>query len=384
MNRHHYALFVRNCRLILLLRRDFSEGDLNIFRPAEWRWKIPQVCDDQWHHYAVNVHFPDVTLFIDGQMFRAEKKNPEVIDDWPLHPTKGINTSVTVGACWQGSDNKMKHHLKGYLAGLSILLGETEKPEVLSCLHQCKESLQVPAMELLQPGMELLTNSDLTEVTVEGDNRTNLETLVRKIGYANSREFPTPGRRNLRLTTTVTCDNGKMVKVPDAQTYVMVLRPQTPSININGTGNMARKYEDFRMGVRVLADVRITGEQKLDKCSLTIYPNLNPDHENLSVPEELLKRLGKNAACTTNRFVRFPFFLWVGMAARVSKDGVTITGSDMVYNYQQVLRQIVYTNRKPAYYLNRVFKLTCSELNGRFTSNEYVQTVSVNTTHNAQ
>lgn len=43
MNRHHYALFVRNCRLILLLRRDFSEGDLNIFRPAEWRWKIPQV-----------------------------------------------------------------------------------------------------------------------------------------------------------------------------------------------------------------------------------------------------------------------------------------------------------------------------------------------------
>lgn len=44
MNRHHYAWFVRNCRLILLLRRDFSQGDLNIFRPAEWRWKIPQVC----------------------------------------------------------------------------------------------------------------------------------------------------------------------------------------------------------------------------------------------------------------------------------------------------------------------------------------------------
>ncbi|CAG9820749.1 unnamed protein product, partial [Phaedon cochleariae] len=357
MNRHHYALFVRNCRLILLLRRDFSEGDLNIFRPAEWRWKISQVCDDQWHHYAINIRFPDIQLYIDGQLFRSEKKNPEVIDDWPLHPTSGINTTLTVGACWQGSDNKMRHHLKGYLAGLSILVGENEKPEVLSCLHQCKESLQVPAMELLQPGMELLTNSDLTEVTVEGDNRTNLETLVRKVGYANTREFPTPGRRNLRLTTTVTCDNGKQVKVPDAQTYVMVLRPQTPSIILNGTGNMARKYEDFRMGVRVLADIHITGEQKLDKCQLSIYPNLNPDHENLNVPEEMLKRLG--------------------MAARVSKDGVTITGSDMVFNYQQVLRQIVYTNRKPAYYLNRVFKLTCSELNGRFTSNEYVQTLTV-------
>lgn len=43
MNRHHYAIFVRNCRLIMLLRRDFGDGDLNIFRPAEWRWKIPEV-----------------------------------------------------------------------------------------------------------------------------------------------------------------------------------------------------------------------------------------------------------------------------------------------------------------------------------------------------
>jgi hypothetical protein len=61
-----------------------------------------QVCDNEWHHYAVSVKFPDVSLFVDGQLFKAEKKNPEIIDDWPLHPTKGINTTVTVGACWQG------------------------------------------------------------------------------------------------------------------------------------------------------------------------------------------------------------------------------------------------------------------------------------------
>lgn len=53
----------------------------------------------------------------------------------------------------------MKHHLRGYLAGLSVLLNKLEKPQVLSCLHKCKESLEVPAMELLEPGMELLTNS---------------------------------------------------------------------------------------------------------------------------------------------------------------------------------------------------------------------------------
>jgi len=53
----------------------------------------------------------------------------------------------------------MKHHFRGFLAGLSVLLHDNEQPEVLACLHKCKESLEVPAMELLQPGMELLTNS---------------------------------------------------------------------------------------------------------------------------------------------------------------------------------------------------------------------------------
>ncbi|PSN32451.1 Calsyntenin-1 [Blattella germanica] len=333
------------------------------------------VCDNEWHHYAVSVKFPEVSLYVDGQLFKAEKKNPEIIDDWPLHPTKGINTTVTVGACWQGSDNKMKHHFRGYLAGLSVLLHKNEKPEVLSCLHKCKESLEVPAMELLEPGMELLTNSDLTELSIEGDNKTNLVILVRKIGYTNTRQFPTPGRRNLHLSTTVTCERGRPVKVPSVESYVMVLQPQQPSIDINGTGNVAREYEDFRLGVRVFTDVHITVgqvkgqkqwkhgepvsviEKQLDSCTVSVYPPLNPDHETVTLPENMLTQFG--------------------IVAKVNKDGVVVSGADVIYNYEQVLRQIQYTNRKPAYYLNRVFKLTCSELNGRFMSNEYVQTLTV-------
>lgn len=131
-----------------------------------------------------------------------------------------------------------------------------------------------------------------------------------------------------------------------------------------------------------LADV--TGvDKKLDSCSVSVYPALNPDHETLSLPENMLSQFG--------------------VVAKVNKDGVVVSGADLIYNYEQVgfdiiffmlllavynsilnshlcllqiLRQIQYTNRKPAYYLNRVFKLICSELNGRFLSNEYVQTVS--------
>lgn len=54
-----------------------------------------------------------------------------------------------------------------------------------------------------------------------------------------------------------------------------------------------------------------------------------------------------------------------------------VTGADSVKSYQTIIRQIIYFNRKPAYYLNRAFKLSCSELNGRFISNEYVQTLTV-------
>jgi hypothetical protein len=54
-----------------------------------------------------------------------------------------------------------------------------------------------------------------------------------------------------------------------------------------------------------------------------------------------------------------------------------IAGADTVRSYQTILRQIVYFNRKPGYYLNRSFKLSCSELNGRFTSNDYIQTLTV-------
>lgn len=362
MNRHHYALFIRNCRLILLLRRDFSEGDPNIFRPAEWRWKLEQACDDRWHHYAVQVDFPRVTLFIDGVERSSDDKNPEVIDDWPLHPAKGINTTLTVGACWQGSDNRTKHHFRGYLAGLSVLVGRNERPEVLSCLRRCQEGLHVPPMDLLQPGTQLLANSDLTDVSIDGDNRTNIETLLRRIGYSNSRRFPTPGRRNFRLDTTILCEGSeaKPLAIPSVQSYVTVLPPPRPGITVNGTGYVAREYADFRLGVRVFPDARVTAGSaaRLDACAVSVYPSLNPDHESLGLPGDALRRLNS-------------------ITARVDRDGVVLSGADTPYDYQQLIRFITYTNRKPAYYLDRVFKLTCSELSGRFASNEYVQTLAV-------
>lgn len=103
-------------------------------------------------------------------------------------------------------------------------------------------------------------------------------------------------------------------------------------------------------------------ENRLDHCSITVSPPLNPDHESIDVPDDLLHQLS--------------------IQGKVSSEGVEFSGAEMIYNYERVLRQVTYGNKKPAYYLNRQFRITCSELNGRFISNEYIQTVNISDTQN--
>ena len=96
-----------------------------------------------------------VSLSPDGALFEEAGENTEIIEDWSLHPAAEVKTSLTVGACWHGHDQTLRHALEGYLAGLSVLVGRREHSEVLKCLVQCSESLQLPATNLLEPGMEL-------------------------------------------------------------------------------------------------------------------------------------------------------------------------------------------------------------------------------------
>lgn len=52
-------------------------------------------------------------------------------------------------------------------------------------------------------------------------------------------------------------------------------------------------------------------------------------------------------------------------------------GYDSIDNYLHILRSLLYINRKPAYYLNRVFKLSCSQIGDRFHSADFTLTLTV-------
>ena len=154
-----------------------------------------------------------------------------------------------------------------------------------------------------------------------------------------------------------------------------VERQQAESINLDGLGCLEVGFRskvdrpgELKDGVRIFEDMTVTFSEKtdasldesfdnrLDKCIITVFPPLNPDHERLNLPELMLKTMNIDGI--------------------VGDSGAEFRGVDDISSYEDVLKLVSYSNQKPAYYLNRQFKLTCSQVNDRFTSNEYTQTVT--------
>jgi len=52
-----------------------------------------------------------------------------------------------VGACWEGGDHHYAQYLNGRLAGLTIVNNETEIDEVIECINNCQEKLDVDTMD---------------------------------------------------------------------------------------------------------------------------------------------------------------------------------------------------------------------------------------------
>jgi hypothetical protein len=412
MNRHHYSMFVHNCRLVFLLRQEpSSDVDLNVFKPAEWRFKIPEVCDGQWHHYAFSVDFPNVRLHVDGKRHVDEKHNPEMVDDWPLHPSKKIHfTKLVIGACWMGGTKHLTQYFKGYLAGLSVLNGATESDRVIQCLNNCKEKLDFHAMNEMETGMSVEFNSEMTEITINGHNVSNVERLIRKIGYVNSRLYPTPGHRALSLTTQVVCQDDQPLLIAPVESLVMVQTAEEPIITIEGATLIERPEADYPHGVKIFPAIQISAQTrkeaeekveklavdiseqdtknkvvdaedaeddedsfniftanryKLDSCIITISPPMNPDLEHLTYPENLLGQL-----------MIEPY---------QNENGLVFSGAEEIKSYAKVLGDVHYVNSAPSEVKHRTFVLTCSELNGRFVSNEFkVQADVIHSLHGGE
>ncbi|XP_016533484.1 calsyntenin-2-like [Poecilia formosa] len=159
----------------------------------------------------------------------------------------------------------------------------------------------------------------------------------------------------------------------------MVLPPSEPRITISGSKQLVRPASVLRspLGVAPFKELRITSTvmksdsfggfrrpgvmevmHNLDYCDvLVIGDELEPERESLEIQHSAL--LGKHLDATN------------------STSGISIYGVDSMAHYEQVLRQLRYRNWRPASLTERRFRLTCSELNGRYTSNEFNLEISV-------
>uniref|UniRef100_A0A8C1T3T3 Calsyntenin-2 n=1 Tax=Cyprinus carpio TaxID=7962 RepID=A0A8C1T3T3_CYPCA len=378
MNRHHYSLYVHNCRLVFLLRRDFIQ--LDSFRPAEFHWRLEQICDKEWHYYVINVEFPSVTLFVDGVTYEPYL----VTDDWPIHPSE-IDVQLTVGACWQGGEvttPRFTQYFRGSLSGLTIRPGKIATQKVISCLQACKEGLDISSLESLGKGIKFHFNPAQSVLVMEADDLESINTAMTKVSYINSRQFPTPGLRKLHITTTVQCfGEDTCISIPDIKAMVMVLPPSEPRITIAGVERLVWPAAQLRapFGVALFKDIHIISTvtktdcpasfiecrargtrrpgvlelmHNLDYCDvLVIGEELDPERESLEIHHSSL--LGKHLDATN------------------STSGISIYGVDSMVHYEQAIRQVRYHNWKPGGLSERRFRLSCSELNGRYTSNEF-------------
>ncbi|XP_060573318.1 calsyntenin-1-like [Ruditapes philippinarum] len=408
MNRHHYALYVHNTKLVFVLRRESEDSkDLEVFKPAEWRWNLDQVNDGEWHHYAISMDFPDLSLYVDGQLAETTNENFEILDDWPLHPTDRVHfTKLVVGACWKGLDEVYVDHFQGFLAGLSILKDRTESERVIQCLNSCQESLDFTELKDMPSGSSVSFNKDMTEFSITGQNASDIETLVQKLAYVNYRPFPTPGRRNLNIRTSVHCGHTEEI-LPLVESYVFVQHSDKPVITIAGKDVITGSKEQLDEGMDIFKDLSIhvdfmlpvneeddrdetesenddvndTSEMKkarlqyklskatlmqqtmvhkdnsedvlLDMCTIRAEPVLNFYNEHLDLPKDEINKFNMK------------------LEGIETQAGLVIMDADTIKNYERVIRNIRYIHNKAEELYMRKFVISCSSQSARFVSNEF-------------
>ena len=102
-----------------------------------------------------------------------------------------------------GGEQHLAQFFKGSMAGLSITKGKTELDSVIRCLNNCKEKLDFHAIYMMEGGMSISYNSEMTQLTINSRNLSQIQKILSQVGYINYRMFPTPGRRSVKITTDI-------------------------------------------------------------------------------------------------------------------------------------------------------------------------------------
>ncbi|XP_077323265.1 calsyntenin-3 [Lithobates pipiens] len=387
----HYTLAVHGCRISFLYW-----SLLDSARPVKFLWKLEQVCDVEWHHYALSLEFPTVSLYVDGVTY-----DPALIhDNGALTPPRR-QARLMIGGCWTDekfsvrvNDNEVSRapstsvgrFLRGYISGLSLRLGPVDSREVIECLYSCKEGLQYTDFDSLGKGMKVHVNPAQSQLSLEGDDAVSFSRALQHVEYLNSLQFPTPGVRPLKLKTSVRCvsDEG-CLSVPDLDGYLVVLQPDAPQVQLTGSSRSAHPMFDFQgpLGVPIFPDLRITCtvSHSLTPNKLERAPRADvqsPDGIECSIERCEIGVVGEDLNQEYESLSLDVSSAWQrGLETENNSRSLRITGVQNVAVYEDILRSVSYRTAVRAELYTRKFHVSCSEMNGRYISNQLYTEVDV-------
>ncbi|KER30276.1 hypothetical protein T265_03229 [Opisthorchis viverrini] len=267
-NRHHFAVFLHNCKMTLLLRRepvDTKHHELFQLYPSQWRFKVDELCDSQWHHYSLVFQPPpeelvkgilkesiqwradeqlfdsppalcfssQLKLYVDGDLI-ADPELVQIVEDLPLrrlHEPLEI-TRMSVGACWHSTLGRFVQHFSGQLAGLTLSRGIAEPDVVLQCIVNCN-----PRLHMMHPAaghvkltdFPALRQSQLDNLIIEVNQVAELGETLRKTVFFTPRLWHRPTERpeptGIHINTVIRY-NGGCPNVSISDHTVQIVRPK--------------------------------------------------------------------------------------------------------------------------------------------------------------
>uniref|UniRef100_A0A7E4ZS07 Calsyntenin-1 n=1 Tax=Panagrellus redivivus TaxID=6233 RepID=A0A7E4ZS07_PANRE len=396
LNRHHFAVYVRHCKLELLLRREAEHATAE-FRAAEWRWSMDEVCDNEWHSYAIVFHDLDnVQLFADGKEFTSTGRNPEILDDWPLHQTKALKTKMVVGACWHARSQSMVQYFDGYLSGMKLLPGKVDTEKAITCSHEIGDQLVLAASDnSLIPGDSIVFNKAKTELSLKASSRSELERLLRLTKFTSKKNSTVDAA--VEIITTQTCKDGRIMKTDmqaieisskddeesdvtespttttttTAAPTMKAVEKEPLTLSISGINLINTDRRSLKEGTTILPALElivtkvgkdnkaqdVTEGQKINLCKVSMKPARDMDLEYFSSPAALIASLN----------VDFEH----------DKQGITLRGEETVKGYREILSKIHYFNTRPESYNKKLYTVQCTLSDSVTVSNEFTVTMTV-------
>jgi hypothetical protein len=375
LNRHHFAVYIRHCKLELLLRREAEHATAE-FRAAEWRWQDSRVCDNEWHSYSILFNnLDDVQLFIDGKKYESNDRNPEILDDWPLHQTKELKTRLVVGACWHARSSSMTQYFNGYLTAMKLLPGKVESLDAISCSHEQSEQLLIEAEDSLKPGDVIESNKAKTEITLRAKNVEELNRLIRKVQYSSKSNDSIDS--TVEITAKQRCHDGRQLSIDTSSIAIVSKEASTPAstpvvLSVSGVHLINTDQRSLKVGTSMLPEIDITvtqqdpttnkaidvtGKNKLSWCKVAMKPARDMDLEYFSSPAALIASLN----------VDFEH----------DKQGIMLKGIETVKGYREILSKIHYFNTRPDSYNKRLYSVQCALESGKIVSNEFTISMTI-------